>query len=246
MTAILWLVVLTVVLGLVNMQVSLWRMRRELDAKALPLNDPDLARTIVRLGEAAGLPGLRAHLYDMPVVNGLATPDGRILITTALYDKYRLGALKAEEIASVIAHELGHVALGHHRRRMIDYTGQNAARLVLALLLNRFIPIVGILIANWLGNLLLAGLSRRDEFEADRYATALMIRAGFGHRPQISMFRKLMRMVPGPQGPAWMLSHPDVEDRVRAIEANAAAWGETVDAPDPRALPPVEPGGPRA
>lgn len=234
MAALIWLVLGTIGLGLVNWRVSLWQMKRELDKKSLPLDDPELGNAIERLGDAAGLPGLRAQLYDMPVVNGLATPDGRILLTTALYDKYRLGALRAEEIASVVAHELGHVALGHHQRRMIDYTGQNAARMVLMVLLNRFLPIIGIFIANWLGNLLLAGLSRRDEFEADRYATALMIRAGFGHAPQIAMFRKLVRMVPGPQGPAWMLSHPDVEDRIQAIEANAAAWsvpGEGNDAP---------------
>ena len=224
MTAILWFVLLTVALGVVNWRVSLWQVKRALDKKAIPLDDPALADVVRRLGEAAGVEGLRAQLYDMPVVNGLATPDGRILITTGLYDKYRIGAVKAEEIASVIAHELGHVALGHHSRRMIDYTGQNVARVILMMILNRFLPIIGIFIANWLGNLLLAGLSRRDEFEADRYATALMIRAGFGHQPQISMFRKLMRMVPGPQGPAWMLSHPDVEDRVKAIEANAAVW----------------------
>ena len=225
MTAVIGLVMVTVLLGLAQWRFSLWQMKQTLDKKALPLDDPTLSAAIARLGEAAGLPGLRAQLFDMPVVNGLATPDGRILLTTALYDKYRLGALKAEEVASVVAHEIGHVALGHHQRRMIDYTGQNAARMVLMVLLNRFLPIIGIFIANWLGNLLLAGLSRRDEFEADRYATALMIRSGFGHAPQIAMFRKLMRMVPGPQGPAWMLSHPDVEDRVRAIEANAAAWG---------------------
>lgn len=224
MTAILWFVLLTVVLGVVNWRVSLWQVRRALDTKSMPLEDPELVAVVRRLGAAAGVQGLRARLYDMPVVNGLATPDGRIFITTALYDKYRIGAVRAEEIASVIAHELGHVALGHHSRRMIDYTGQNVARLILALVLNRFLPIVGIFIANWLGNLLLAGLSRRDEYEADRYATALMIRAGFGHEPQIAMFRKLVRMVPGPQGPAWMLSHPDVEERVKAIEANAAAW----------------------
>jgi putative metalloprotease len=226
MAPLITIILVTVAVGVGNWYVTLWRMRRELDAKTLPLDDPDLSAAIDRLGRTAGLDGLKAHLYDMNVVNGLATPDGRVLITTALYDKYRIGAVKAEEIASVIAHELGHVALGHHRRRLIDYTGQNAAKMVLAVLLNRFIPIVGVYLAAWLGQLLMAGLSRRDEFEADRYATALMIRAGYGHGPQTAMFRKLVRMVPGPQGPAWMMSHPDVEDRVAAIERNAAVWGD--------------------
>jgi putative metalloprotease len=230
MAPLITIILVTVALGVGNWYFSLWRMRRELDARTLPLDAPELGAVIDRLGRTAGLDGLTAHLYDMNVVNGLATPDGRVLITTALYDKYRIGALRADEIASVIAHEMGHVALGHHRRRLIDHTGQNAAKMVLAVLLNRFIPIVGVYLAAWLGQLLMAGLSRRDEFEADRYATALMIRAGFGHAPQVAMFRKLVRMVPGPQGPAWMMSHPDVEDRVAAIERNAAAWADRAPA----------------
>ena len=39
-----------------------------------------------------------------------------------------MGEVSAGEIASVIAHELGHVALGHSRKRMIDFSGQNAMR----------------------------------------------------------------------------------------------------------------------
>jgi metalloprotease len=34
------------------------------------------------------------------------------------------GEVTAEELAAVIAHEMGHVALGHTRRRMIDFTGR--------------------------------------------------------------------------------------------------------------------------
>jgi putative metalloprotease len=43
-------------------------------------------------------------------------------------------------MASVIAHEMGHVALGHARRRMIDFSGQNALRTALIMVLGRFIP----------------------------------------------------------------------------------------------------------
>jgi putative metalloprotease len=234
MAQFLLILVVAGLLAWVNWAVGLARLRRELDAKALPMTDPTLAGMIRRLGEAAGAPPIEVRLWDMNVVNGLATPDGRVFLTTALYEKYRLGLLKAEEVASVAAHEIGHVALGHHRRRLIDWTGQSVAKLALGLLLNRIVPIIGFYIANAIGALIMLRLSRRDEFEADRYATALMIRAGLGHAPQIAMFRKLERMVPGPKGAAWMASHPPVPERVAAIEANAKAWSAGAQSPASR------------
>ena len=224
MAQIFLLLAATAVVAWLQMRAGIAGMRREIDAKALPLDDPELEAAIGRLGALVELPELRAQLIDMPVVNGLATPDGRIVLTTALVRKRRMGLLTVEEVASVVAHELGHVALGHHRRRLIDWTGQSAARMALGLVLNRFLPIVGFYIANALGGLLLARLSRRDEFEADRYASALMIRSGMGVAPQIAMFEKLDRMVPGPKGAAWLSSHPPTAERIAAIEANAAAW----------------------
>ncbi|MGF1659630.1 MAG: M48 family metalloprotease [Rubrimonas sp.] len=212
------------ILALANYQIGLSRLRRTLREKARPLDDPKLQAAVARLAQAAEVPDLRAELFEMPVVNGLATPDGRVYLTTALFDKYRFGLLTVEEVASVVAHELGHVGLGHHQRRLIDWTGQSVAALALGVLLNRFVPILGFYVANFLAGLLMARLSRRDEFEADRYATALMLKAGFGHRPQIEMFRKLERMVPGPKPAAWLASHPPVAERIAAIEANVAAW----------------------
>jgi putative metalloprotease len=224
MIQILILLTLVGLMAVVNYHVGLARLRRALRDKSRPLDDPTLNAMIERLADAAGVAGLKAELFEMPVVNGLATPDGRVYLTTALFDKYRFGLLRAEEVASVVAHELGHVALGHHRRRLIDWTGQSIAALALGVLLNRFIPIIGFYIANFVAGLLMMRLSRRDEFEADRFATALMMRAGLGHEPQIAMFRKLERMVPGPKPAAWLASHPPVGERVAAIETNAASW----------------------
>jgi putative metalloprotease len=211
-------------LGWAQLRFSLWRLGKDLDARSRPLEDPALEPVIRKLGETLDLPELKVRLYDMPAVNGLAAPDGRILITTGLYDKFRMGLIRAEEVASVVAHELGHLALGHHRRRLVDWTGQNVAKMALGMILSRFVPFVGFHIANLLGALVMSRLSRRDEFEADRYATALMLRAGYGPEPQVAMFRKLARMVPGPKGAAWLASHPPVEERVAAVEANARAW----------------------
>ena len=65
----------------------------------------------------------------------------------------------------------------------------------------------------------MAKLSRRDEYEADEYACALMIKSGLGIEPQISMFKKLDKISTF-QGavPAWLMSHPPTKERINAIK----------------------------
>jgi putative metalloprotease len=212
---------------------SVWRTRRELDEKSTELADGHLKKITDRMAAALDLPRIPVNIYEIDPVNGLASPDGRIFITRGFYQKYRQGEVSAEEMASVIAHELGHVALGHARRRMIDFSGQNAIRTALIMVLSRFLPGIGILIANGLTMLLAARLSRGDEYEADEYATALLIRAGIDTDAQKSLFRKLEGLTKGAGGamPAWLLSHPKVDERIAAIEKNEAKWlGSTSDA----------------
>ena len=61
-----------------------------------------------RLGEALDLPPIRAHVYHVDEVNGLAAPDGRIFLTRGFITKLDAGEVTPEELASVVAHELGH------------------------------------------------------------------------------------------------------------------------------------------
>ncbi|MDD9978324.1 MAG: M48 family metalloprotease, partial [Boseongicola sp.] len=152
-------ILLAIAYALVMYKFSAWKTRRELDDRSSELVDPVLKKLTDQMAAALDLPRIRVHLYEIEPVNGLAAPDGRIFLTRGFYDKYRSGEVTAEEMASVIAHELGHVALGHSRRRMIDFSGQNAIRMALVMVLSRFLPGVGVLIANFLTTLLAARLS---------------------------------------------------------------------------------------
>jgi putative metalloprotease len=212
--------------GIAMWRFSAWRTARELDARSAPLVDPSLTPVIRRLAHALGLDHVPVHLYEVAPVNGLAAPDGRVFLTRGFYRKYREGAVSAEEIASVIAHELGHVALGHTRRRMIDFTGVNAVNVVLATFLGRLIPGIGVALANMVASMLAARLSRQDEFEADAWASALLVKAGIGTAAQKSLFGKLEALTGG-GGPrtAWLASHPATGERIAAIEANERRWG---------------------
>ncbi|MGZ9812411.1 M48 family metallopeptidase [Pseudoroseicyclus sp. H15] len=215
--------------GIVVWRFSVWRTAKDLNERSVELADPALRPVLTRMAKALDLPRVRVFLYDVPQVNGLAAPDGRIFITRGFHDRFRQGHVSAEELASVVAHELGHIALGHGRRRQITFAVENALRAGLAMTLGRFIPRFGTMIAGFLTSLVTSRLSRGAEFEADAYATALLAKAGIGAGPQKSLFRKLDRLAGGggPQGamPAWMMSHPKTAERIKAIEANEAKWG---------------------
>ena len=215
-------ILLALLYGIAMYRFSVWRTSKELDAKSTELADPILKSLTQDLARVLDLPRIKVHIYEIEPVNGLAAPDGRIFITRGFFNKYRAGDVTAAELASVIAHELGHVALGHSRRRMIDFSGQNAMRTALAMVLGRFIPGVGPLLAGALMSLLAAKLSRKDEYEADAYASALLTKAGIGTAPQISLFKKLETLTGarGASTPAWTMSHPKTGLRIKAIETN--------------------------
>lgn len=220
-------ILLPIAYALLMYRFSVWRTKAMLDRASTPLNDPAILAQTAKLARALDLADIKVHVYDIEPVNGLAAPDGRIFLTRGFLAKHSAGDVTAAELASVIAHELGHVALGHTRRRMIDFTGQNAVFVMLSAVLNRFLPGLGIWIARMVATALAARMSRRDEFEADAYASALLVKAGIGTGPQKSLFAKLGGLTGGAGAgvPAWLMSHPKTPDRIAAIAANEAKWG---------------------
>ena len=221
-------ILLAVLYGLIMYRISVWRTHRELDQRSTELADPRLRQLTDRMAAALDISRIPVFIYEVDPVNGLAAPDGRIFITRGFYRKYQNGEVTEEELASVIAHELGHVALGHAKKRIIDFSGQNALRTALMMILGRYIPFIGPWIAGLLTNLLAARLSRGDEYEADEYAAALLTKSGIGLEPQKSLFRKLEELTQARAGmaPAWLMSHPKTEERIEALDRLEAKWGK--------------------
>lgn len=209
-----------------------WQFRsvqsgRALRRSARPLQNDQLERLFARLAAAAGIERVEVLVLPDRTPNGLATGTGDIFVTQGFIDAFHRGDVTAHELASVAAHELGHVALGHMKRRMVQMGGRQAAQLLLGGVLARLIPIpyVAGYLSLWLLNLVTAKLSRADEFEADAYATALMVRSGLGAEPQATMLEKLPALIPGAGAErSWLASHPAPEERVAAIRLNAQRW----------------------
>jgi len=219
-------ILLAILYALISYKFSAWKTKSALNSKSIKLEDEALEVLNNRMAKALDLPKIRVNVYEIPIVNGLAAPDGRIFITRGFIQKYHSGEISAAELSTVIAHEIGHVALGHTRRRLIDFSGQNVVRVILTSFFGRLIPGLGIWIASTITKLMFAKLSRSDEYEADAYASALLIKSGIGIDPQITLFEKLEQLTntSGNGAPAWLLSHPKTSERIKAIKKNEQKW----------------------
>ncbi|MEL7154167.1 MAG: M48 family metallopeptidase [Pseudomonadota bacterium] len=189
------------------------------------LQNDQLEGLFRKLADAAGIEHVQVRVLPDRNPNGLATDTGEIYVTQGFIDCFQRGEVTSRELASVAAHELGHLALGHMRRRALQVGGMQAAQLVLGGILGRLIPFFGGYVAVWLLGLITAKLSRNDEFEADAYATALMVRSGLGAEHQATLLEKLPQLIPGAAAQAsWLSSHPPSDQRAAAIRENAQRW----------------------
>ncbi|MBL4813746.1 MAG: M48 family metalloprotease [Rhodobacteraceae bacterium] len=193
------------------------------DQSAL-LNDPVLLAMTAKLARAMNIKTVMVNIYDKPEMNGLATADGKIYMSRGFIDKYRNNEFSAAELTSVVAHEMGHIALGHAKRRRFDFFIRDVLTATSGFFFSRFFFGFGSYAMRAVSQLFMAKLSRKDEFEADAFATALMHSAGLGSAPQKALFAKLDRYSGKDNTPVWLRSHPKCADRIAAIEANEARW----------------------
>lgn len=220
-------ILIALIYGYTMYRFSAWRTKSNLDQNSTLLDDKPLKYLTDKMAKSLDLSEIKVNVYETEAINGLAAPDGRIFITRGFLNKYKINEVTAEELASVVAHELGHVALGHSRKRMIDFSGQNAMRVALMMILNRFLPGFGAIIANFLTTLLAAKLSRKDEYEADAYASALLTKSNIGVKGQKDLLSKLDKISnSGEAMPVWLLSHPKAKERINAIETLEKKWSK--------------------
>lgn len=219
-------IILPIILAIITFKFSAQRTISNLEKSSAELDEPQLNALILKIGKELNLKQIKVYIYKIKQINGIASPDGKIYLTEGFLDAYYSGQVTASELITVVAHELGHLALGHTRKRILDFSGQTAIRIGLGLVLGRILPGVGFYLANALAQLLSAKLSRSDEYAADSYAAALLVKSNIGLDPQISLLNKLdyllntkeVRQVP------WLMSHPSSKDRIAQINGLRKKW----------------------
>lgn len=182
-----------------------------------------LTKIVARLLPNGPVSAEHIQVLDWQLVNALALPGKRIVLTRAIIEQ----AANAEELAGVIGHEAGHVASFDPEAGLVRYVG------LWALVQMVFTGTPGAL-----GNagVVLAQLAytRSAEREADNYALGLMRVGAIDPKPMAGFFRRMLsRRSPSttrekpsesaskfPMQPGDILrSHPSDQDRIAYIEA---------------------------
>src|SRR5476651_2105708 len=182
-----------------------------------------IEKTVDRLVAASERPDLkyRLSILNSPAINAFALPNGNLYVTRGLI---ALANDKAE-LASVLAHEMGHVIARHAAIRE-DQARQAAliSHVVSDVLSD---PQMGAL-ALAKSKLTLAAFSRAQEFEADGIGVGISARAGFdpfgASRILTDMQRNSDLKSPSNNNPAaldFLSSHPATPERVKNALANA-------------------------
>ncbi len=114
----------------------------------------------------------RFTVLDSPDVNAFALPGGYIYVTRGLVAL----ANSEAELASVLAHEIGHVTAKHSAQRQNRSIGMALGGALLgALTKNKMLSDL----ANQGGQLYLLSYSRQQEFEADQLGIRYLTQAGY-------------------------------------------------------------------
>jgi Zn-dependent protease with chaperone function len=174
---------------------------------------------IGRLEAAAGLPiPLKAAAVRKADANAIALPGGHIYVFEGLIRQSR----SPDELAGVIAHEIGHVAHRDGTRSLLQAAGLS---FLFGMLLGDFTG--GGLVVIAARTVVQSAYSRDVETAADRYSVGLMTRA---HGDPRALAAILDRVAGGPApGSKILLDHPQTRDRVVAINAAADATPGTIE-----------------
>ncbi len=185
-----------------------------------------VSKTVSRLVAASERPDLKYEvtILNSPAINAFALPNGHLYVTRGLI---ALANDKAE-LASVLAHEMGHV-IAHHARIREEQAKQAA---IISHVVNDVLsdPQAGAL-ALAKSKLALASFSRAQEFEADGIGVGISARAGFDPFGATRFLNDMERNAElkaaagggNPESPAvdFLSTHPSTPDRVKNAMANA-------------------------
>jgi predicted Zn-dependent protease len=188
------------------------------------LDNPAVARYVNRVGRWLSLhserPGLNWQfgVLDTETVNAFSTPGGYVLISKGL-----LARLKNEaELAGVLSHEIAHVVKKHHLAALRKSKGLEAGSNLLSMYLEQGGQRSAAAKERLVGGMkevMLRGLDKDDEFEADRMGVVIAARSGYDPFGLPSVVQMLQGLNPKDSALALMFeTHPDPGSRLDALD----------------------------
>lgn len=164
---------------------------------------------------------LTVSVIDHKMINAFALPGGHILIMRGLIEFAKSGG----EVAGVLSHEIGHVALDHAEQLTFRQMGHEILLSTIA-----DAGTVTELAANTGVFLVDAAHSRSAESAADVLALELMRRAGIRRQGLATFFKRIQKMeFDGPDFLKYFSTHPASTERELMAEAKSTGGRPAFD-----------------
>ena len=200
------------------------------------LHDENTTQKVAEIGNKLAATSDRPQLpftfkvLNTTEVNAFAAPGGFVYVTVGLLDILE----KKDELASVMAHEIGHVCERHSVRAY--YTAQKIKTVLTLLDLGAMVagypPIAGMggdilgdigrIVANLTAVIISQGYSRSWESRADELGLQYSSKAGYDPQAMVSVLERFLRLEEerGEKIKLTILSsHPKTEDRISHIKS---------------------------
>lgn len=156
-------------------------------------------------------------VFDHPMVNAFAAPGGQVILVRGLLD----AAEGPDEVAAVLAHEIGHVEARDTTRAALRAAGSAG---LLSLVLGDFAGGSAVLVAA--EYTLNASYTREAEGAADVFALEMLRESGTDAAALGRFFGRLAnRKGQMPELPEYLSSHPALDARADAAQAFAEGQG---------------------
>lgn len=171
--------------------------------------------------------GWEYALFNDDSPNAFALPGGKVGINTGIFKV----AHNQDQLAAVVAHEIGHVISRHHDERITRQLGtQTGVGLISALLGARYGSGVQ-QTAQQVGGTAAQGLillpnNREQESEADVVGQRLMAEAGFDPQQAVNLWENMISASTA-RTPEWLSTHPDPQSRISGLRQLAGGLSGT-------------------
>ncbi|MFH0811360.1 MAG: M48 family metalloprotease [Pseudomonadota bacterium] len=199
---------------------------------------PELRSLVKEVGETIGRnsdrPNLiyRIEVVDSPDFNAFVLPGGFIYVHRGLLEKIN----SVDELASVVGHEISHVAARHSAAQISKAQLMNIGLIGLTVATKGAIQDYGDLI-NLGAALAFNKFSRDDEREADYFGTKYLIRSGYNPNASFAVMKHIQTLEI--REPAlletWFMTHPSTSERLvnlnQAIEEVRLSQPQTLNLP---------------
>ena len=156
------------------------------------------------------------YLIDKKEFNAFTIPGGKVYMFSGLFD-----ALNSDdEIAAVLAHEIGHCSARHTIKKFQAAMGYNIVGTILLSQVDPQNQMKEILSqgSGTVMNLIFSAYGRQDEYEADRLGIKYMHLAGYKKEAMIATFETLQKGSKGDSVPLILRSHPFIKDRIEQVK----------------------------